>query len=462
MGSRIKPSGKVFRDPVHNLIKIEPGDEVILALIDTPEFQRLRRIRQLGVSYLTYHGAEHSRFVHSLGVFSFAQTIISRLRSRYLNETVSEYLLDHALITKCAALLHDIGHGPFSHTIERSFAGFNHEERTADLIRDPKGSIQPILGALAGDVADLIAHASPHTLLTDIVSSQLDADRMDYLLRDSLATGVQYGRYDHDWLINAMCVGLNPGGEAEKAGIRQWRLCLDANRPTDAAEQFIFAREHMSSQVYYHRVTRGYEVLLLNLFGLARDSFESGFLPSSTPESVSEFLRLEGNLDREHWLRFDEAAMNSAFHAWAECTHPSNSSLSRLAKAFLFRNPVYSSIELSLVRDQFRLGRTLDQAGLRQGIDWEIDDGSMTIYKGIRRAAKGRGGGESEDVVESILVADGHPESIARPIETVSGRFNQIDSEARSFKRLYFDRDKLDQFSRVDGFPKLQFQGKEP
>jgi uncharacterized protein len=451
----IKPAGKVFRDPVHNLIRIDPQDGVLLDLIDTPEFQRLRRIRQLGVSSLTFHGAEHSRFAHSMGVLAFAQRIIERFRARYADHDVSKYLEKHALTVKCAALLHDIGHGPFSHLIERAFDGSDHEEQTVALIRDPKGTIQPILGERAELVADIIAHASPHTLLTDIVSSQLDADRMDYLLRDSHATGVQYGKYDPDWLINAMCVGINPNGEPMKNGVTQWRLCLDSARATDAAEQFILARDHMNAQVYFHRVTRGFEVLLLHLFSLSSRISRKGDLPEGTPEVVLSLLKNNGKLSRKEWLSFDETMMTAAFHVWSKPDAKSPQLLLRLSHAFLYRERIYGCVELEpKPKELMTLALNLQKAGLKEGSDWGLDDISSTVYKGIRRrAASKKTADVSDEPDESILVSDGHPASRASPIEVFSERFNYLDSQARDMQRLYFDKAKRTEFETVKGFP---------
>jgi len=455
MERRIKPAGKVFRDPVHNLIRIDPEDSVLLELIDTPEFQRLRRIRQLGVSWITYHGAEHSRFAHSLGVLAFAQRILDRLQRRYKGHNVEEYLKKYSLPVKCAALLHDIGHGPFSHLIERAFKGSNHETRTVSLIRDANGSIQPLLGDHTELVADIIAHASPHTLLTDIVSSQLDADRMDYLLRDSHATGVQYGKYDPDWLINAMCVGLNPSGDPVKSGIKQWRLSLDSARATDAAEQFILARDHMNSQVYFHRVTRGFEVLLHHLFNQAAASAREGNLPAETPIAIVEFLQNNGEVGPEHWTSFDESTMITAFHVWSRSSLGTDPRLARLAHAFLCRERIYGCANLDIdTRDLMKLARDLERAGLEEDKDWGIDDIKSMVYKGIqRRAIAGRPANGSEEPEESILVADGHPESHAKQIELVSDRFKQLDSQARIVDRLYYDLSKQSEFEKVPGFP---------
>lgn len=134
----IGPRGKVFRDPVHGLIRIEGGDEFIIDLINTPEFQRLRRVRQLGVSSFTYPGAEHTRFAHSLGVFNFAQRIVASLQRRYAGEKELTLVLDdQRRNVLAAALLHDVGHGPFSHMIERAFErSADHEKKTVALIQD--------------------------------------------------------------------------------------------------------------------------------------------------------------------------------------------------------------------------------------------------------------------------------------------------------------------------------------
>src|SRR5437773_9574629 len=180
---RIRAGGKVFRDPVHQLIRIAPEDSYILDLVDTPEFQRLRRIRQLGVSWLTYHGAEHTRFVHSLGVFNFAQRIIESLEHRYgPGEKVSKLLKEHRRTILAAALLHDVGHGPFSHMLERAFAKKHHEERTIEMILSDKSRLNKILrdhGLNPEEVASVIRYDFPIKLVVDVVSSQLDADRMD-------------------------------------------------------------------------------------------------------------------------------------------------------------------------------------------------------------------------------------------------------------------------------------------
>src|SRR5690606_29558171 len=191
-----------YRDPVHDFITLR--EPLFLELVDTPEFQRLRRIRQLGASYGTYHGAEHSRFGHSLGVLWIMSMILERFA--HLGVRLDE---EWATVAKAAALLHDVGHGPFSHALERRLTpGADHEDWTRRILLEPTRVHQVLAKAspdLPAKVAAVISgeHQGP-AFIRDLVSSQLDVDRMDYLLRDSLYTGVTYGTFDLQRLINTL------------------------------------------------------------------------------------------------------------------------------------------------------------------------------------------------------------------------------------------------------------------
>lgn len=450
-GQSIKEKGKVFRDPVHRLIRIEPADQFILDLINTPEFQRLRRVRQLGVSSLTYHGAEHSRFVHSLGVFNFAQRIIETLRRRYgPNHAVSKVLEQRARVAKAAALLHDIGHGPFSHMIERaSGSSFDHEKMTGKLITNKEGEVHGILadvGIDPAEVAQIIDKAHPSQLIVDIVSSQLDADRMDYLLRDSLMTGVEYGVYDAEWLLNAMCVGRDPSPSGDEDGNpeRTWRLCLDRDRGLFAAEQLILARHHMMLQVYMHRVTRGYEVMLLNLFKQAAMLAAKDALPAETPSAVCSYFRSGIDMPREDWLLFDETSMVAALQAWSRLATPEHSFLRRASGAFLTRKRLYKACSLAKLKrsDLMKLQEGLTKLDLQQGIDWGLDDGEHLPYKGVYHGSS-KGGDDEEQSAVSILLSDGDPSHRGKAIENESGVMKAIDNAREPVARIYLDRDKL-------------------
>ena len=194
-------SERIYRDSVHNIIRVSTDSDegrLVVSLIDTPEFQRLRRIRQLGLAYFAYQAAEHSRFAHSLGAYHLATRMIARLR---LDHEIAE---EHQTAVRIAALLHDIGHGPFSHVIE-SILGFHHEDFTIRAVLSPETGVGRLLDPqLAQNVASIIKGDFAPRALGQLVSSQLDVDRMDYLLRDSLMTGAKYGIFDLEWIIKSI------------------------------------------------------------------------------------------------------------------------------------------------------------------------------------------------------------------------------------------------------------------
>ena len=193
---------KLFRDPVHDIIsypKETPEDRVLLSLVETPEVQRLRRVRQLGLTNLVYHGAEHSRFVHSMGVAQLARRMYDQLRP--------DGDPGERLAVVAAALCHDLGHGPFSHVAER-IGNFHHEDVTVAIIRTPGTGVHDALAHFDPDLPERVAGfydknntAEP---LRHIVSSQLDADRLDYIQRDGAATGVKIGVFDTERILSML------------------------------------------------------------------------------------------------------------------------------------------------------------------------------------------------------------------------------------------------------------------
>ncbi len=240
-----------MRDPIHGFIKVSEKE---MKLINTPVFQRLRRIRQLGMTFLVYPGALHTRFDHSIGVMHIAGRICTKLQelhpTRICNEDVERVRL--------AALLHDVGHGPFSHVSEylldehapdRTDMGSTrekiHEKITVDIIQTDS-AIRGILNKDERDfVADMIQGQDTQDWQRDIVSSELDADKMDYLLRDSYFAGVKYGIYDLEKLIESCLI------EVDKT---ETSLAV-SSKGIYALEQLLLARYHMTQQVYWHRVS---------------------------------------------------------------------------------------------------------------------------------------------------------------------------------------------------------------
>ncbi len=272
---------KIIRDPVHNIITFDgtPYDRLLLNLINTVEFQRLRRIKQLGMSELVFPGANHSRFSHSIGVMNTAQRILDRI------EKVSGTKLtdEHRVAVLAASLLHNIGHGPFSHTFEK-VSDERHEVRTLEIIGDSSTEVHHRLSEFERQLPVTLAAffdedmeesrrdavIPPH--LTQVVSSQLDADRFDYLLRDSHATGTDYGRFDLSWLIEHLYL------DSDK---RRFYL---SHKSLMAAEAYVFARYHMYRTVYFHKTTRSAEVMLRLLFRRYRELLDVAATPMAKHE----------------------------------------------------------------------------------------------------------------------------------------------------------------------------------
>lgn len=227
---------------------------MIEAILDTRMFQRLRHIRQNGVLNLVFHGAEHSRFSHAMGVAWVAGKIFDAAHRNTGNLPVSESLEQDREDTILAALLHDVGHGPFSHTLEDILrtlkVDFDHEEMTKRILIEDGSDIAVVLGERARRLVPFIdkKEREPNRWFYSIVSSGLDADRLDYLLRDSTMAGVWTNRFDLGRLINAM-------------GIKDDEIVVDA-RARDVVESYLLAMEQMYASVYYHHTNRAASFLL--------------------------------------------------------------------------------------------------------------------------------------------------------------------------------------------------------
>lgn len=226
---------KVVLDPVHGYIEL---DDLVQDLLSTPQMQRLRRIKQLGFSNLVYPGANHSRFEHSLGTMHLASTLTRGLNS------IEE---DKKTEIKVAALLHDIGHGPFSHVTENVIDKYTR--RRHDDVKEILGKVEirEVLSKYGISPGNLVKHIKGETSLGQILSSEIDVDRMDYLVRDARYTGVAFGVVDYNRLIKQM-------------NFYEDRLVVDYGG-LKAAESLLVSRFWMNTSVYYHHVTRISEVM---------------------------------------------------------------------------------------------------------------------------------------------------------------------------------------------------------
>ncbi|WP_155287017.1 HD domain-containing protein [Lacticaseibacillus zhaodongensis] len=323
------PREKVFRDPVHNYIHVQ--HRVILDLINSPELQRLRRIHQLGVASTVFQGAEHTRFTHSLGVYEIAREICDNFEQNYPKKAPDDGLWDDSerLVTLCAALLHDIGHGAYSHTFEHIFHT-DHEAITRQILTSPETTVNQILSRVAPDfpqkVASVIDHTYPNPQVVQIISSQIDADRMDYLLRDAYNTGTKYGLFDLTRILRVM--RPYAGGIAfEPSGMH-------------AVEDYIVSRFQMYQQVYFHPVSRGMEVILTGILQRAKELYEAGKFtdPGTAPRLLEPFF--ENNFTLHDYLQLDDGVLTTYFHYWLDS---SDKILADLSAAFLNRRPLKSA-----------------------------------------------------------------------------------------------------------------------
>ena len=292
---------KVLRDPVHSRVLVEY--ELIWKLINSSWVQRMRRIRQLGGAFMVYHTADHTRFSHSLGVYEIVRRMVSEVPdiASALNER-------EKLTVMAAALLHDVGHGPFSHAFEEVL-GENHEVYTCRIIEEP-GEIRTILEeaaeGMAKEVADVLRHQSRNPLLPQLVSGQLDADRMDYLLRDAYFTGTSYGHFDLERILRTLRVSGD--------------MIVVKESGVYAIENYVMARYHSYWQVYYHPGARSFECMLSKLFHRLKVLNAEGRLPQSVPELKP---LLEGKrLTLEEYFVLDEYACNYAFEVISRSDDP--------------------------------------------------------------------------------------------------------------------------------------------
>lgn len=273
-------------------------------VVQTSAFQRLRRVKQLGLSELVYPGATHSRFAHSLGVFHTARMLM-KIVEQHLGE--ARWRGNQAQHALAAALVHDVGHGPFSHAFEAVGKRMNlpladHERISDRLIRE--GEIGQVLDAQLGNgfainVADVIKHG-PGSIYSAVVSSQFDADRLDYMRRDRLMTGTQHGAIDFDWLMANLEVGSVPYGVDEKQ-VGEVETFVLGPKAVYAAETYVLGLFQLYPTVYFHKATRGAEKilgeLLFRVMSLAGNGdWRKTGLPNKHP--LLTFAKYPDKLDR--------------------------------------------------------------------------------------------------------------------------------------------------------------------
>lgn len=331
---------KIFNDPVYGFIYI-PYD-IVFDLIEHPYFQRLRRIKQLGLTHLVYPGALHTRFHHALGAMHLMTQAIDVLRSKGHEITEEE-----AISVTIAILLHDIGHGPFSHSLERNIIkGLSHEKLSLMFMKKLNHEFN---GKLSMAI-EIFTNKYPKTFLHQLVSSQLDVDRLDYLKRDCFYTGVSEGEIGNDRIIKMLNI-VDDNLVVEHKGIH-------------SIENFLIARKLMYWQVYYHKAVVAAELLVINILKRAKELAETGVELFSTP-ALHLFLYNKIDLTRvcdsdvlddytsymlDNFAELDDNDIISAIKVW---TKSEDKVLALLCKNLINRNLFKIEIQSNPFADEY-------------------------------------------------------------------------------------------------------------
>lgn len=403
---------KVFKDPVHRYIHVQ--DQLIWDLIATKEFQRLRRIKQLGTTYLVFHGAEHSRFSHSLGVYEIVRRMVDDV---FVNRP--EWDQSERLVALCAGLLHDLGHGPFSHAFEHVF-DLDHEQFTRRIILG-NTEVNEVLSRVSDQfpqkVSEVIAKTYPNKQVVSLISSQIDADRMDYLQRDAYFTGVSYGHFDMERILRVM----RP--QPDQIVIKSTGM--------HAIEDYIMSRYQMYWQVYFHPVSRSAEVILKKTLERAKFLYKDGY---DFKMSIDHFISFfEGNVKLADYIALDESIIMAYFQFW---TKEEDAILRDLSTRFLNRK-LFKFTDVDPAKDWeklVQLEKLFDEAGLDPNYYLVMDSSSDLPYDFYRP------GEEGERVPIYLQLPNKDLSELSRSSDIVDA----ISGKRRTDHKLYYPKDLLD------------------
>lgn len=383
---------KVFRDPLYGYINII--DPLISELIDTKEFQRLRRISQLSGVKMVFHGAEHSRFNHSLGVYALACKVLEN------NEVIKNHFNAYErMLFLTSALLHDIGHGAYSHSFERVFH-INHETMTSKILLGDtqiRQALDKYNKNLKHDISSIILKEAKFPIIESLISSQLDIDRLDYLLRDSYYTGMSYGKIDVDRIIRMMSIKDN------KIVYKQGAI--------HAIENYLISRYHMYFQVYYHKAARNHEVILEKIYmriQAIKDTLDDSYLVYLIEASYD---------DINSYLEIDDYYVNALIKRFS---HHDDLILSQLCRRFLNRE-LFQFIEFD--KDEEVEAIINKQPSI---YTYQLENVYQQTYK------------KEFDVVNQIFILNNNQQIL--PIEEVSDIVKGlIHSGNKTIRRLYYE-----------------------
>lgn len=446
-----------IRDPIHKMIvfdREDPVDRTAWRLLATPEMQRLRRVRQLGVSEFVYPSATHTRFAHSVGVFHTARKLVQLIRDEIDRKRAPGAFDEHrAKVAAFAALLHDVGHGPFSHSFEearksiaerraRGKAGKikKHESFSASMVRDRDGEIAGILSDAEVDpehVAQLIEAETPVDMYHAVVSSSFDADRLDYLQRDRYMTGVGAGAIDLEWLLDNVRVSeidMSPAGDNSSAPAYRHSFCL-SYKAREAAEDFLLARNRLYTNVYFHKTTRGIEQLLSAFFRTIAERADEGVSVSGiTPQHpLLRFFATSGET-LTNYKALDDAVVWGAIHLIA--TDGQGFEKDVCSRLLARQKPLCLDVQIAFP-DEPELQRRL-----KHRLDAEFKDeiGRSIFRDTARLSLYGEIGADDERAQKRlmILLPNREPKEITTFLDSTVAH----SGKERLFERYYFLNDK--------------------
>ena len=446
---------KVFRDPIYSLIYFDKKeDSPILSIINTPEFQRLRRIRQLGLSNFTFPASVHDRFSHSIGVAFIVGVLFDSIN---VPETIevstpdgNEVTLSKKqmkLLIQLAGLLHDIGHGPFSHAFEK-LTKIDHEEMAGKIILNKEGNIYNILASIDDDILSKYSHGWISEIIAggsftpiwakELISSQLDADRIDYLLRDAYMCGVNYASFDIKWLFQNIEIGEIPNEENRKG------LLINAKKGIHAVEAFIISRYHMYEQVYFHKTTRGFEVIVQRIFSRLKFLIDNNKIDETAFINNNFFDFVVDNSKINAFLSLDDFNLYTHFNHWI--SNSSDDILKELCKSIIYRRPykmirerendaLFGKNEYRKISDIFDNNREIEDY-------YFFEDEYLNVaYKDVYLLGK-----QSSEKAEHIWLK--FPDGELKEFAEVSPIINSLKNNELKKKRAYINRKFL---TRIEG-----------
>lgn len=468
------------RCPIHNLIEFgntpdtaqRQLEKVLWEVVQTRPFQRLRRIRQLGFSELVFPGATHTRFAHSLGVFHTAR-LLMRIIERHIASSGGIFRAHQAHVALAAALLHDVGHGMFSHALEPIGKALKlplarHETVSAMLIGD--GEIAKLLNdelgsGFANDVAMLVGRDGPSNLYDAVVSSQFDADRLDYMQRDRLMTGVQSSGVDPQWLMANLEVATVPLG-ADDQGRGTIETLVLGSKAAQTAESYVLGLFHLYPNVYLHKTTRGAEMLfgglMRRLYRLAQEGrLEISGLPANYP--LRRFIEEPEKLDR--LLSTDDTGLWGALPMLADAEDAEVARFARhlwerkLVRCFDIRLAAEAAIprrsgeERASHLARLDLACTQVEAALREQAE-RTPSAPERIFRDAYTRPPYKGYQESRSPLSRILIrsASGQPQDVAEISPVIAG------AEPFRISRAYVFRDDSEAASTIENEMRTSFE----